>query len=152
MSPGEPVADRAVAERAGESAGSERGVHEAEIGRAPVLLPREDGQHDRQRRLEQVGDEDREHECAQQTLIPDEAHAVGQLREESSATLACLLARVRSRHEDDDESGRDQKARGIEPEGCRCSERSDEHAADRRAYERRALLDARRGFHWHAPS
>ena len=43
-SPREPMADRAVAERARERRAAEDAVHEAEIGRAPVLLAREDGQ------------------------------------------------------------------------------------------------------------
>ena len=52
-------------------------------------------------------------------------------------------SRVRARHEDGDERGREEEARRIDPEGGGGAEARDEHASERRAQERRSLLDRR---------
>ena len=49
---------------------------------------------------------------------------------------------MRARHEEEDETGRDEEARGVDPERRRRAEPGYEDAAERRAQELRALLDA----------
>ena len=76
----QPVADRAVGERAQQRAAAEDAEHEPEVGGAPVCLLREDRHDDREGRVEQVRAQHREDDRAQHPLVPDEAHALRELR------------------------------------------------------------------------
>ncbi len=101
----------------------------------------------------EVREQDHRDERPREALSPDEPQSLRQLLEEAAALLG-LARRLRARHEDGHERGREQEARGVDPEGRRRTERRDEHASERCSHERGALLnscaDATRALHGHS--
>ena len=136
--------DRAVHERADERGASEDAEHEPEVGGAAVLLLGEDGHHDRERRFEEVGEEHHE----RRRLAGAAGLQMNRMPSASSAKkLPLLLAsgdarRVAARSRPTS-AAETRKLAAFEPQRRRRAERRDEHAADRRADEERALLDRR---------
>jgi hypothetical protein len=134
------VAECAVGERADKTGTSEYAVHEPEIGSASVGLLCEHGQHDRERRVEEVREQDREHNCPDQAVTPDEPHPFSQVREEAPGRLRVDRV-LRPRNGSGDDRGGNDEARRVQPEGRGRAEPCDEHAPKRPPDEHRALLD-----------
>jgi hypothetical protein len=138
----QPMPDRAVHEGADQRSACEDAEHEPEVGGAPVLLPREDGCHHRERRFQEVCEEHREDDGSEDTLPPDEPHALGELGEEPAPFLG-LGGCGRPWHEHTDERRRDEEAGSVQPQRRRRAEGCDEYASDRRSHQERALLNSR---------
>lgn len=134
------MADRAVRERPDESGAAEHAVHQAQRGRAAVLVLGEDRHHHRERRLDEIADQDREGERSQESLVPDEAQPGRELGEE---TARCLRdgSLHGSGHVEGDERCGEEEARRVQPQRIRRADRGHEHTSDRCADEEGALLD-----------